>query len=589
MNDIKTTIDPKDDFGTLFKQSIQQKAKFKPGEVVSGTILKIDEHSVLVDIGFKSEATVPIEEFYDLSHHLIVKAGDHVNLYLEELEDEHGQLKLSKEKADKMKIWDDIAVKFENGEIIQGRIMDKVKGGLSVDIGIKAFLPGSQIDLSPVRNMDGLLGKVMDFKVIKFNKKTGNIVLSRRVLLEKARETLKLETLKQLDEGFILDGTVKNITEYGAFIDLGGIDGLLHITDMSWGRITHPSEILSFGQKIKVKVLKYDRDSERVSLGLKQLTENPWEKVANRYAVGNRVKGKVVNVVDYGIFLELEQGIEGLIHVSEISWSKKAKHPSKTFSAGDMVEAMILEVDVSNKRISLGIKQIEPNPWTLIAEKYPVGTHVKGTIKNITEFGIFVGIEEDVDGLVHISDISWTQKIKNPNELYKKGDEIETVVLSVDIENERFSLGIKQLTPDPWLQVPTKYPLGTKISGTVAKVVDFGIFVKVDEEIEGLIHISETTVEDKSKIKDLYVVGSPIEAIVLSADSKERRLSLSAKALETYKEAGSYEEYLKRSASVKAQLGDFIKPEDLEKVSQNSSDKDKQEPVVGVDSTSHKE
>jgi small subunit ribosomal protein S1 len=432
-------------------------------------------------------------------------------------------------------------------------VVARVKGGLSVDIGVKAFLPGSQVDLRPIRNLDKLIGQKFQFKVIKFNKKRGNIVLSRRVLLEQEREEHKKETLKRLAEGEVLTGVIKNLTEYGAFVDLGGIDGLLHITDMSWGRLNHPSEMFNIGDEIKVKVLKFDADSERVSLGYKQITEDPWVNASEKYPIGKRVSGKVVSLTDYGAFIEIEPGIEGLVHVSEMSWTKRVKHPSKLVNVGDAVEAIVLDVDLSQKRISMGMKQIEPNPWTLLSEKYPVGAVIKGGVRNITDFGIFVGVEEGIDGLVHVSDLSWTHRVKHPSELYNKNDEVEAVVLNIDVENERFSLGIKQLTDDPWESLPRRFPRGTKVQGRVIKVTDFGAFVEIEPGIDGLCHISELADERVENPKEIVKAGDMLDVLVLDVDPGERRIALSIKAAKDG--TSDYRAYMTDDSSSRGHLG----------------------------------
>ncbi|MBU1742577.1 MAG: 30S ribosomal protein S1, partial [Proteobacteria bacterium] len=446
---------------------------------------------------------------------------------------------------------------------ISGIIVSRVKGGMSVDIGVPAFLPGSQGDLRPVRNLDALIGQTFDFQILKFNKKRANIVLSRRVLLEKEREIHKSKTMAILEEGRIMEGVVKNITDYGVFVDLGGIDGLLHITDMSWGRVGHPSEMFSIGDSIKVRILQFDRERERVSLGLKQLKDDPWTAADDRYPPGTRVTGKVVSLADYGAFIEVEEGVEGLIHVSEMSWTRKIRHPSKILTVGDMVDAVVLSINTDQKRISLGMKQVEPNPWEVVAEKYPVGTVIEGRIKNITDFGIFIGIDEGIDGLVHISDISWTKRIKHPSELYKKGDEVRAVVLSIDKDNERFSVGIKQLDTDPWEEIPTKYQVGTRITGTVTNVTDFGIFVEIEEGIEGLIHVSEISREKVKTPIGQFAVGDAVTAEVVSVARRERKIGLSIKRLEESASKGEYHAYMRSQRSATTRLGDLINDLDL--------------------------
>jgi small subunit ribosomal protein S1 len=464
---------------------------------------------------------------------------------------------LSKEKADKMKIWDEISAACERDELVEGTIVGRVKGGLSVDIGVKAFLPGSQVDLRPIRNLDKLIGEKFKFKVIKFNKKRGNIVLSRRVLLEKEREELKKDTLQKLKEGAVLQGVVKNLTDYGAFIDLGGIDGLLHITDMSWGRVGHPSEMLNVGDEVRVIVLKFDPATERVSLGMKQIQEDPWAHAAERYPPGTRIEGKVVSITDYGAFIEIEPGVEGLVHVSEMSWTKRVKHPSKMMAIGDKVGAVVLDVDAKAKRISLGMKQIEPNPWTLLEESYPIGSVIRGQVRNVTDFGIFVGVQEGIDGLVHVSDISWTQRIKHPGDMFKKGDEVEAVVLNIDVENERFSLGIKQLHADPWSELPTKYPIGSKVKGKVTKVADFGAFVEIEPGIEGLVHVSELRDERVENPRDVVKEGDELDVKVIDMDPHERKVALSVKA--ALHDSDDYREYMRQQQSAgRASFGDVF-------------------------------
>jgi small subunit ribosomal protein S1 len=449
-------------FQELYESSL---VNIQEGEVIHGKIIQITDDFVMVDIGYKSEGQIRIDEFRDENGIIQAAVGDEVDALLEYREDDDGAIVLSKEKALKIKIWDDISQIYNNDGIIEGMVVSKVKGGLAVDIGIQAFLPGSQVDLRPVRNLESLINQSFQFKILKYNKKRRNVVLSRRALLEKERDHLKAQTLAELEEGKVIEGTVKNITDYGVFVDLGGIDGLLHITDMSWGRVGHPSEMCQISEKIQVKVLQFDRNNERVSLGLKQLVADPWTTAAGKYPLGTRVQGRVVSLTDYGAFVEIEEGVEGLIHISEMSWTRKIRHPSKILSVGDTVEAVVLDINVDNKRISLGMKQIEPNPWDVIAEKYPVETVIAGKIKNITDFGVFIGIDEGIDGLVHISDISWTKRIKHPSEVFKKGQEVQAKVLNIDKGNERFSLGIKQLEADPWQSIPDRYPVEDQISG----------------------------------------------------------------------------------------------------------------------------
>ena len=499
----------------------------KEGMIVKGLVVRHTDDTIVIDIGHKSEGQVPKQEF-GLE---IPKVGDTVEVFLDRFEDHAGEMVLSRERAEILRAWDRIAEAFERNEIVEGTVNSRVKGGLSVDIGVKAFLPGSQVDLRPVRNLDKLIGGKLQFKIIKFNKKRGNIVLSRRVLLEQDREKLRASTLGSIKEGAALKGIVKNITDYGAFIDLGGIDGLLHITDMSWGRINHPSELFEVGQEIEVKVLSYDEGRQRVSLGFKQLLNDPWVIAGGKYTVGGKTRGKVVSLTDYGAFLELEGGIEGLIHVSEMSWSKRVRHPSKVVNIGEEVEVVILAIDIENRRISLGMKQMEPNPWEVVKEKYQVGDVISGKIRNITDFGVFVGIEDGIDGLIHISDISWTDRIKHPGDLFKKGDEVEAKVLSIDTEGEKFSLGIKQLLEDPWISVAKSNPAGSKGKGKVTKIAEFGAFVEISPGVEGMIHISELADGPIAKTEDAVKEGDIVEFVVLATDADERRFSLSRKAI----------------------------------------------------------
>jgi small subunit ribosomal protein S1 len=540
-------------FKELFENSPQ--GNLAVGDVVEGTVIQVNPDSVVVDVGYKSEGVIPLSEFSVDGQPADIKVNDKIDVLFERAENESGLIGLSKEKADRQKVWNSL----EEDAVVEGKIVSRIKGGLSVDIGVNAFLPGSQVDLRPVRNLDKLIGETFEFKIIKLNKRRGNIVLSRRVLLENERESQRADTLKTLEEGQIVEGVVKNLTDYGAFIDLGGIDGLLHITDMSWGRVTHPSDILAVGDTINVKVLKFDREKERVSLGLKQTAPDPWLSVADKYPAGAKVSGKVVSLTDYGAFVELEEGVEGLIHVSEMSWTKRIKHPNKILSIGDEVEIVVLAMDTENRRISLGLKQVEPNPWEEIGEKIPVGTVIEGQVKNITDFGIFVGVDEGIDGLVHISDLSWTKRIKHPSELYKKGDTVKAVVLNIDTENERFSLGVKQLTQDPWQVIPEQYAPGTIIRGKVTSVTEFGIFLEVEEGVEGLIHVSEISKEKVESPKDFASVGDELEAVVLHVDTQEHKIALSIKHMSERKEKAEVEEYMGAQKKATSSLGDLLK------------------------------
>ncbi|MBI4487495.1 MAG: 30S ribosomal protein S1 [Deltaproteobacteria bacterium] len=548
------------DFRTLFEESMRS---VKPGGVVKGRVVGITATHVMIDVGYKSEGQVPLQEFLDRQGKLSVKVGDEVDVFFDSSESENGGIVLSHERAENIKVWDEIERAYREGSGVEGVILTKVKGGFKVDVGVVGFLPGSHVDIRPARNLDKFVGKKDRFAVLKYNRMRGNVVLSRRVLMEKERESLKKEILKILEEGVILEGTVKNITGYGAFVDLGGIDGILHISDMSWGRIGHPSELVKVGDRIKVVVLKFDPERERISLGTKQIVPDPWSSVREKYPVGSRVQGKVLNLMDYGAFVELEKGIEGLIHVSEMSWTKKISHPSKVVQVGETVEVLVLDVDPTHRRISLGLKQVLPNPWELVKEKYPVGSVVKGPVRNVTDFGLFVGVEEGIDGLVHVSDLHWTRKIKHPSELYKKGDVVEAKVLGVDVQNERFSLGIKQLTTDPWKLIAERYPVGSRVKGEIASVPDFGVFVRLEEGIEGLIHVSQLSTERVDKPSSLFKAGDPIAAEVIHVDPHERKIGLSVRALKKTEERQEMEDYLKREKEAGRFSFDTILNEEL--------------------------
>ncbi len=553
---------PEDLMG-MYEESFKQ---FEEGEVVQGRIISVDRDFVLVDIGYKSEGQIPIREFKNEKGEIEAEEGDTVEVMVEFWDDEEEVVVLSKEKAATIKVWEEIKRCYDAEETIAGTITNRVKGGFSVDIGVQAFLPGSQADLRPIRNLDEMVGKSFDFKILKYNRKRSNIVLSRRVLLEEEREKKRAETLATIHEGKVIDGVVKNITEYGVFVDLGGVDGLLHITDISWGRVKHPSELFSIGDEITVKILNLDLERERVSLGMKQLTPDPWESAAEKYPVGSRVSGRVVSLTDYGAFVELEEGIEGLIHVSEMSWTRKIRHPSKVVSVGETIEAVVLDIKPDARRISLGMKQVKPNPWDVISEKYPVGTTIEGKIKNITDFGIFIGIDEGIDGLVHISDISWTKRIKHPSELYKKGDIVQAIVLDIDKDSERFSLGIKQLQSDPWETVEQRYEVGKKITGTVTNVTDFGVFVELEEGIEGLIHVSEISKEKIKTPVGMFNVGDIITAKVMNINSDERRIGLSIKRLEIEDEQSLLNEYINNMGPATSTFGEILRENLQEKL-----------------------
>lgn len=512
-----------------FEQQVTERLeKINELEIVKGSVTHISKDFITIDFGYKSEGQVPRQEFMNEEHELTVALGDEAEIYLERFEDEHGQVVVSKEKADKLRVWEEVGRVYDDDGIVSGVITARIKGGLSVDIGIKAFLPGSQVDLRPIRNLDKLLGERFDFKVLKYNPKRGNIVLSRRAILEIAREEQREKTLDLLKEGTIITGTVKNITDYGIFVDLGGVDGLLHITDMTWGRIVHPSEMYSIGDEIEVMVLKFDENDEKVSLGLKQKTANPWDSVQDKYPIGTEVQGKVVSLTNYGAFIEIEEGVEGLIHVSEMSWTKKVRQPSTVVAMGDIITAVIKELDTEQRRISLSMKESMPNPWREVAERNPAGTVVHGKIRNITDFGIFVGLDEGIDGLVHVSDMSWSQRQRNPNELYKKGDEIDVKILNIDVDNQRLSLGIKQLTEDPWQTLDDEIKEGEVITGKIVHIADFGVFLEIKPGVEGLIHVSEIDKDvNKKSLSKFYPVGSEIQAKIINLKVSERRLGLS--------------------------------------------------------------
>jgi small subunit ribosomal protein S1 len=521
-----------EDFGKILAEHEQtHRTEISENEVVKGYVVKITEQNVIIDVGYKSEGIVSIAEFKD-GDQVTIKPGDEVDVYVKQLENSEGYVELSRADAVRMQTWDQIELAYKQGTNIIGRVTDRIKGGLRVDIGgIQAFLPGSQVDIRPVRNLDSFRNKEIEIRVLKVNKKRGNIVLSRKTVLEEMVSGKKNETLKHLEEGIIVEGQVKNITEYGAFIDLGGLDGLLHITDMSWGRIQNPSELFKVGENIQVKVLKFDRDKERVSLGYKQLIPDPWATTVERFPVGMRVKGRAVSLADYGAFIELEPGIEGLVHVSEMSWSKRVKHPSKLLSVGQEVEAVVLEVDSGSRRISLGIKQIEPNPWETLAQRYGIGTRIKGRVRNLTDFGAFIEIEDGIDGLVHVSDISWTKRIKHPSEALKKNQEVEAVITAIDVENRRLSLSIKDLEPNAWDRFFDSHRLGDVISGKVTRFANFGAFVEIEDGIEGLCHVSELSENHVDKPEDAVAQGQKMQFKILKMDREARKIGLSARAV----------------------------------------------------------
>ena len=542
-----------DEMQKLYEESFK---RVEEGGIVRGQVLAKESNGVIVDIGYKSEGTIPINEFTE-EELKSVKPGDIIEVFIEEVEDMEGNIILSKEKADRRKVWEKIDYVYKEGRPITGKIVSKVKGGLNVDIGIKAFLPGSQIDVRPIKDLDKMVGQTCQVKIIKMDQKRSNVVVSRRALIEEQIKKMREQTLEAMEEGQLLEGYVKNITDYGVFIDLGGIDGLLHITDISWGRIGHPSEVFRVGDKISVKVLKYDPDTGRVSLGHKQKTPDPWITVEDRYPVNARVQGKVVSITDYGAFVLLEDGVEGLIHISDMSWTGEVKHPSRVVSVGEIIKAEVLSIDKQNRKISLGLKQMEPNPWEVAENKYTQGTVIEGRVRNITEFGAFVGLEEGIDGLIHISDMSWLKHVKHPSEVVKKGQKIQAIVLKVDKEKQRISLGIKQLTPDPWTKdIPEKYPVGNHVKGRIVKITDFGIFLELEEGVEGLIHVSESGVEPPVRAEDVMKADDEVWAKVIKIDSSEKKIALSIKEYNKDQERAEVEKYMEKQGNGGITLGE---------------------------------
>jgi small subunit ribosomal protein S1 len=555
-----------EDLLDIYESSLK---KFEEGQVVTGTVISVARDMVLVDVGYKSEGQISIREFIDEEGNVNVNVNDQFEVMIEVWDEEEETVLLSHEKAKKVKVWDAIKEVYDDDGTIEGVITSRVKGGFSVDIGLLGFLPGSQADLRPIRNMDEMVNKTYTFKILKYNKKRNNIVLSRRVLLEADRDALRSTTLEAIEDGKVMEGIVKNITEYGVFVDLGGVDGLLHITDISWGRVKHPSELFTIGDKINVKILSFDFEKERVSLGMKQLTPDPWTTAVDKYPVESKIIGRVVSLTDYGAFIELEEGVEGLIHVSEMSWTRKIRHPSQMVTVGEEVEAVVLDLKPDNRRISLGIKQTVDNPWEVISQKYPVGTIIEGKIKNITEFGLFIGIDDDIDGLVHISDISWTKRIKHPSEVYKKNETIQAVVLDIDKSNERFSLGIKQTQADPWESVSQRYEVGKEISGVITNLTDFGVFVELEEGIEGLVHVSEISKENIKSPKEHYKIGETIIAKVMNINSDERRIGLSIKRLEEDDDDKYLEEFAKNMKPATSSFGEILRNNIQEQIEAN--------------------
>jgi small subunit ribosomal protein S1 len=530
------------------------------GSIVKGEVVRVEGDNVLVDVNFKSEGQIPAHEFKDSAGNLMVQVGDRVDVFVARKNEMEGTITLSFEKAKRMQLFDQLEEVQEKNGTITGHIVRRIKGGYTVDLrGVEAFLPGSHVDLRPVPDMDALVNQEFEFRVLKINRRRSNVIVSRRVLLEEERDSKRNDLLLTLEEGQVVKGRAKNITEYGVFVDLGGLDGLLHITDMSWKRIRHPKEMITMGQELELRVLAFDKDTQKVSLGLKQLVPDPWQDITTRFPENARCAGKVTNLVDYGAFVELESGVEGLVHISEMSWTRKLRHPSQMVRVNDEVEVVILGVDAEKKRISLGMKQVKPNPWELVSERYPEGTVLEGVIKNITEFGMFIGIEDGIDGLIHVSDISWIKKVRHPNELYKVGDTVQAKVLTVDQENEKFTLGIKQLVEDPWAHVPGTYPVGTPVKGIITNIADFGMFVEVEEGIEGLVHVSELSSKKVKTPAELYKEGQEIQAKVIHVSAEERRLGLSIKQAADEAERKKPKEFRAGSAEAGQNLGDLIK------------------------------
>lgn len=537
----------------LYEESFK---RIEEGGIVRGQVIGVFPNGVVVDVGYKSEGTIPLSEF--TSEELkAVRPGDGIEVFIEEREDAEGNILLSKEKADRRKIWERMDELYKLGTPVSGKIVGKVKGGLNVDIGIKAFLPGSQIDVRPIKDLDRMVGQTCQVKIIKMDQKRGNVVVSRRATIEEQIKKMREQTLEALGEGQLLEGFVKNITDYGVFVDLGGIDGLLHITDISWGRIGHPSEVFKVGEKISVKVLKYDQETGRVSLGYKQRTPDPWITVDDRYPLNSRIQGKIVSITDYGAFVLIEEGIEGLIHISDMSWSGEVKHPSRVVAVGETVTAMVLNIDKQNRKISLGIKQVEPNPWEVIEGRYQPGTVIEGKVRNLTEFGAFIGLEDGIDGLIHVSDMSWLKHIKHPSEMLKKGQKVQAIVLKIDKEKQRISLGIKQLAADPWSkEVPEKYPVGSAAKGKVLRITDFGIFVELEEGVEGLIHVSESGVEPPVRAEDVMKIGDEVTAKVVKIDPADKKIALSIKELSKDQERAEVEKYMENQGGGGTTLGE---------------------------------
>lgn len=512
---------------------LYSKPTLTEGEIIKGRVMKVTPSDVVVDIGYKSEGLLPLSEVTGYDGEVKVKRGDEIEVFIERLEDGSGYVALSREKAARMRVWDEIEAAYKADEPINGRVVDRVKGGLSVDVGgIKAFLPGSLIDTKPVKNLDAMRGHEMKFKIVSFDKKRSNVVLSRKAIVEVEQASAKEATFARLKEGELTHGIVKNITDYGVFVDLGGVDGLLHITDISWGRVTHPSEYFNVGDEIEVVVLKFDPAAERVSLGYKQKSTDPWSDVSDRYPLGSRVHGRVVSLTDYGAFIELEEGVEGLIHVSEMSWTKKVRHPSKVLNIGDDVEAVVSDVNIANRRISLSLKALEQNPWDTISERYPVGTVIEGRVRNLTDFGAFVEVEDGIDGLIHISDMSWHRRLKHPSEVLKKGDVVKARVINVDGENQRLSLSIREFLPNEWDNFAKTHNLGDEVVGVISKITDFGLFIRLADGVEGLAHVSEVQRDQRQKLDKVFHPGEALRARIIKIDVNERKIGLTTRDVE---------------------------------------------------------
>jgi small subunit ribosomal protein S1 len=548
-------------FDEIFEASLRS---VQQGDIVKGSIVAIDDETVTIDIGFKSEGIIPRREFIDPSGNMLVADGDEVEVYVDSVGDDTGEVRLSYSRARQSSIWRTIEDAFKDEGPIEGIVVGRVKGGLKVDIGVSAFLPGSHVDVRPSRSLDRYIGETFEFAIIKCNRARGNVVVSRKALLDKERESLKEETLKILEEGVILEGIVKNVTDYGAFVDLGGIDGLLHVTDMAWGRVSHPSKVVNSGDVVKVVVLKFDADSDRISLGMKQLNDDPWITIAERLFPGSRVSGKIVSLTDYGAFVEVEEGVEGLVHVSEMSWTTRVTHPSKIVSVGDEVEVVVLALDPANRRISLGLKQVTPNPWEMLPVDHPIGTNLTGTVTSLTDFGAFISVADGIDGLIHVSDMHWTRKVKHPSEVLNKGDEVEAVVLQIDVGAERLSLGLKQLAADPWSSMAERYVVGATVHGKVTNVTDFGVFIELEEGVEGMVHVSQLSRERIENPRDVLQPGQEIEAEVLQVDTRERRIALSVRSLLDTKDKAEMRQYMSATTeepSSRTTLGDLINQE----------------------------